>query len=295
MSNDDILKKNGGKKFITIMNPPYDNKSNGDQFYVKFINKVIDLSDKAVIITPDNAFLSKVKSKNKELKQKINTYKPELIIGDWKGFDVYPNSNSCISIWNMINPNDKIKLGNKEFDTQEDIILNDNEYLSEFYNKLIKYLDNHDSIYDHCVANPKNNQYMDPNGRRKVQEKWDNKNTWFTVFPYCIAAHFTTFEYKQYSDDLWNGSARILVPFDKEEYAKNCYLTIHKNGGKRGELNDFYQLISESLAKSLYIKKSEQYKYFPYLDFSKSYTNEELFEIIGMKYDKKEISKILSK
>ena len=33
----------------------------------------------------------------------------------------------------------------------------------------------------------------------------------------------------------------------------------------------------------------EQYKYFPYLDFAKSYTNEELFDIIGMKYNKEEI------
>ena len=294
MKNEEILEINNGKKFdIILMNPPYDKDSNGDQFYVKFINKILKISNKAIIISPDNAFLSKAKSKNKELKENINKYKPELEIGKWESFDVHPNSNSCISIWNIINPNDKIKIGNKYFDKQENIILNNNEYLEEFYNKLIKYINSHDSIYDHCVANPKNNQYMDPNGRNKVQNTWDDKNTWFTVFPYCIASHFTTFEYKQYSDELWNGAARILVPFNKEEYAKNCYLTIHKNGGKRGELNDFYQLISKSLVKSLYIKSTEQYKYFPYLDFAKSYTNEELFDIIGMKYNKEEIDKIL--
>lgn len=284
---------NNGKKFITFCNPPYDKDSNGDQFYVKFINKILKISNKAIIISPDNAFLSKAKSKNKELKENINKYKPELEIGKWEGFDVHPNSNSCISIWNIINPNDKIKIGNKYFDKQENIILNNSEYLEEFYSKLIKYINSHDSIYDHCVANPKNNQYMDPNGRNKVHNTWDNKNTWFTVFPYCIASHFTTFEYKKYSNELWNGAARILVPFDKEEYAKNCYLTIHKNNGKRGELNDFYQLISNALSKSLYIKKAEQYKYFPYLDFSKTYTTEELFKMIGMEYDKEEIDKIL--
>ena len=278
---------------ICLMNPPYDENSNGDQFYVKFINKVLKISDKAIIITPDTAFLSKAKSKNKELKENINKYKPELYISDWKEFDVNPNSKSCISIWNILNPNDKIKIGNKYFDKQEDIILNDNKYLEEFYNKLIKYINIHESIYDHCVANPKNNQYMDPNGRNKVQNTWDDKNTWFTVFPYCIASHFSTFEYKKYSDELWNGAARILVPFDKKEYAKNCYLTIHKTNGKRGELNDFYQLISNALSKSLYIKKAEQYKYFPYLDFSKTYTTEELFKMIEIEYNKEEIYKIL--
>ena len=33
----------------------------------------------------------------------------------------------------------------------------------------------------------------------------------------------------------------------------------------------------------------------PYSDFSKSYANEELFNMIGMKYDKSEINKILNK
>lgn len=38
-----------------------------------------------------------------------------------------------------------------------------------------------------------------------------------------------------------------------------------------------------------------RYDYFPYLDFSKSYTNEELFEMIGMKYNKEEINKVFKK
>ena len=292
----EILEKNGGKRFdCVLMNPPYDERSNGDQLYVKFINKILEIGHQCIVISPDRAFLSKVKTKNKKLTENIDKYKPELVISNWENFDVHPNSNSCISIWNVLQPNNKIKVGNKYFDSQEDIRLSDSKYLDDFYKNLISYLKNHKSIYDECVANPKNNQYMDPNGRQRVKETWKDHNTWFTVFPYCIAAHFTTFEYKKYSDELWYGPARILVPFDKEEYAKNCYLTIHKNGGNRGELTDFYMLISKGLTKSLYIRTAEQYKYFPYLDFSKSYTNEELFEMIGMKYDKEEINKILKK
>jgi len=284
-----------GKKFdVVLMNPPYDKDSHGDQFYVKFINKVVNISKQLVIISPDNAFLSKSKVKNKELRENINKFKPELNISNWEGFDVFPKSNSCISVWNTEHPNDKIKVGKNLFDTQEEIILNDNEYLSKFFEKLNKFMETHDSIYDKCVANPKNNQYMDPNGRRKVQEKWDDDTTWFTVFPYCIAAFFSTFGVEQYSDKLWNGPARILVPFDNKEYAQNCYNTIHKTGGKKTDLTDFFTLISKALTKSLYIKAAEQYKYFPFLDFSKSYSNEELFKMIGMEYNAEEINKILN-
>ena len=292
MNNKEILDMNKGKKFdICLMNPPYSNSTSGG-LYINFVNKVIEISNKAVIISPDGAFV--MPGKNKKITKYINRYKPELILGNWKEFDVHPNSKSCISIWNTENPNNKIKIGNKEFDNQEDIRLIDSQYLDDFYKKLSKYMENHKSIYDECVANPRNNNYFDPTGKIKVKEKWENKNTWFTVFPYCVAAHFTTFEYKQYSDELWNGPARILVPFDKEEYAKNCYLTIHKDGGKRGELNDFYKLISKGLTNGKYIKMVNQYKYFPYLNFSKSYTDEELFEMIGMKYNKEEINKILN-
>ena len=38
-----------------------------------------------------------------------------------------------------------------------------------------------------------------------------------------------------------------------------------------------------------------KYDFVPWLDFSKSYTDEKLFNMIGMKYDKSEINKILDK
>jgi hypothetical protein len=188
-------------------------------------------------------------------------------------------------------------VNDKYFDLQENIILNDSQYLQMFYTKLIKYFSNHESIYDKCVANPKNNQYFDPTGRNKIINEWENKNTWFTVFPYCIAAHFTTFTYEKYSDNLWNGPARILLPFDSEKYAKNCYLTIQNTTTtkiKKGNLNIFFKLISDVLPKVGFISSVDKYKYFPYLDFSKVYNTEDLFKLIGMEYDKEEIDNILN-
>lgn len=303
MENKEEFKKKTGVKCISsidgikrfsccVMNPPYNENSEGDQFYVKFVNGVLDITDKCIFITPDIAYFAKNK-KNKELKEKINKFKPEFIIGDWKDFDAAPNSRSCISIWNTKNPPEKIKVGNNYFDKQSDIILNDNPYLQEFFNKLNKYFETHDSVYDKCVANPKNKQYFDPTGRRKIKQTWENKNTWFTVFPYCVAAHFTTFYYEQYNDKLWNGPARILLPFDNKEHAKNCYLTVQDPKKNKGDLEPFYKIICNILTRDLFYNVVNRYSYFPYLNFSKTYSTEELFEIIGMEYDKNKVDKIL--
>ena len=46
-NNDEILKENNGKKFITIMNPPYGNRKYGDEFlHHKMTEKCLELSDR---------------------------------------------------------------------------------------------------------------------------------------------------------------------------------------------------------------------------------------------------------
>ena len=50
-----------------------------------------------------------------------------------------------------------------------------------------------------------------------------------------------------------------------------------------------------ALGEANYIKFVDRYKYYPWLDFSKSHTDEELFNMIGMEYNKEEINKILKK
>ena len=44
------------------------------------------------------------------------------------------------------------------------------EFKLQQLNKLNKYFETHDSVYDKCVANPKNKQYFDPTGRRKIKQ-----------------------------------------------------------------------------------------------------------------------------
>ena len=222
---------------ICLMNPPYGVGTEG-QIFIGFINKVIEISNKSVIISPETAFISKYKKgKNKVLRDYIDEYKPELYISDWKEFvDVHPNSRCCISVFNKNKNNDKINViinGKSHlFNSQDEINLNDNEYLEEFYNKIKKYFENHKSFYDYLIANPKNKRYFLKKGREKIKEETDKK-CWYFYMPYIAAAHYTTYGYEKYSDDFWNGSPRVMIKFDNENEAKNCYKTVCVENGDR--------------------------------------------------------------
>ena len=88
---------------------------------------------------------------------------------------------------------------------------------------------------------------------------------------------------------------------DEDQYKKSmCYVEFDKSEKNKAE--NFLNYLDSDLVK-LCIKFStlsniqniNRYTIIPWLDFSKSYTDEELFEMIGMKYDKEEIDKILKK
>ena len=72
MSNEDILKENNGKKFITLCNPPY----NGS-IELKFLEKLINISDKVVSIQPI-AWLEDPKNYDNK-KSKVNKYTNSII------------------------------------------------------------------------------------------------------------------------------------------------------------------------------------------------------------------------
>ena len=77
MSNDDILKKNGGKKFdIVLMNPPYDA---GHHLYMKFLDKVINISDNSITINPINFIFTKTdRGIHKQLRNSIHNCNLEI-------------------------------------------------------------------------------------------------------------------------------------------------------------------------------------------------------------------------
>lgn len=279
---------------VVIMNPPYGEK---EQLYVDFINKTLTICDKVISINPEIALLDKnpIKNKNKLLKNNINKYKPKLYISKWDDFETaMPNSRCCINYWDINNTNDIIVEFNSKtynFKKQEEIRLTPSKYYDEFFNKLTYYIKYHNSIYDVMFENPKNNQYFCKKGKEKIVQNID-KDKYYMYFPYIIASHYTTYGYEKYSDYTFNGAARVFVLFNTLDEAHNMYKTICVENGKRGELTEFYNLVL-SLIKNNYISAIDRYDYFPMFDFSKSYTTEELFKMIGMEYNKEEIDKIL--
>ena len=308
MSNEDILKMNNGKKFdIVLMNPPFNR-----DFHVKFFKKACKLinekTGKLITIQPANEFYTDIK-RRKDIHKFIddnNIKLQEVDIDEEfkKNFNVgssilaitYINQENQTNkiIFNkgnekiVVNDKKDIHLGSKVLDLQ------DNKYLNKFGDKVKEYFENHKSLYDVCVTNPKNNHYFDPTGKAKLVEKWNNKNTYFVILAYCVALFITKVKLEQYSDDLWYGPAKTLIPFDNKNEAENCFNTICHYNGTKCILNDYFRMLITYIEVKNDIKNSHKYHYMPWLDFSKTYTTEELFNIIGMEYNKKEIDKILN-
>lgn len=89
MSNSDIMKKNGGKKFdVVLMNPPYDKT-----LHIKFLEKVSNISNNIISVQPLDWIF---KEKHEDIKHKIHDV--ELIPGDEfrKIFNIQSNKGGII-------------------------------------------------------------------------------------------------------------------------------------------------------------------------------------------------------
>ena len=102
MTNEEVLKKNGGKKFsILIMNPPYANK-----MHEKFLEKALEISDTGVSIQPA-VWMNKANKNRKSFKNIINKCNGRLeeieIIDHRKMNDLFGTGNSLqdggIFVW----------------------------------------------------------------------------------------------------------------------------------------------------------------------------------------------------
>ena len=86
MSNSDIMKKNGGKKFdVVLMNPPYGSVG-GDTLHLKFVDKCLDIANHQITVMPFT-FVTKVDHKpSKKYKEKFSPYLSEVEEVDSKEF-----------------------------------------------------------------------------------------------------------------------------------------------------------------------------------------------------------------
>ena len=312
----------GIKRFsCCVMNPPYAGKNPGDSIYIDFINNCLEISDKLVVVSPLTGFLGhnehgSAAGKNVKLHNLMDEYKPS--IEEVKNeFDAGIKGKVGISVFDKSNIPEKIKIkyltGHEiKVDEQINIIDNNSEYLNRFKGKLFKFMigENinqfinlkhpliyvgrdksniikfkHDNLYNHI--------YYGKNGEGlakftcKIEKNIDKDKLY--IFLMKANASFNYYTYKQ--------TRNCGIPYEESWFEKSlCYIkcdSLEESKNICEYLNtDFCALILKLRA---YFHGYLKYDFVPWLDFSKSYTDEKLFNMIGMKYDKSEINKILNK
>ena len=326
--NEKILKYNNMKKWdVCLMNPPFSGVNTGDGLYIDFINKCVDISNCVVSLSPVMGYITHIVNnpvkKIIDLHHNIDKYKPniEIIDNTFNGV-VLKNNDLCIATFDKNNVNRTIQIKTKEnkileFNEQQEININDNEYLTLFFNKLSKYMfgkmyhgfinlkypliyinDKHntltfikDNVFNHMNAtNTKKDEGLKK--ANAIKEKQIDKNKIYLFF-YKLNTSFT-------QECLYKFSNNKAVPYKPEYFEKIAlYIKFDNNivGLKKSEYlcsylhTDFVKLIFKCAGEKYhqYLK----YDFIPWLDFSKNYTSIELFNMIGMEYDENEINKIL--
>lgn len=106
MSNDEILKKNGGKKFITIMNPPYGGRG-ADLIHYDFTKKCLEISNNSIIIMPCSILRRKSPGFNKY----INIFDKYLISAEEADSNIFTDTNMQeVAIYKFGNKNNNQKI-----------------------------------------------------------------------------------------------------------------------------------------------------------------------------------------
>ena len=322
MNNKEFLKDtNETKPFdVCLMNPPYSGINPGDSLYIDFINKSVELSDKLVVISPLVGFLGhnehgSAAGKNVKLHSLMDKYKPE-IEETKNAFDAGIKGRLGITFFDKDSNNTKIKIkyingSIIEADKQINLIDNDNEYLRKFKSHIYKFMIGEDTdkfinlkypaiykgndksdtvtfIHDNLF----NHLYYGKNGEglskftKRIEQHIDKDK--YYVFLMKPNANFGEYLYKEtynkgieYNED-WFEKRLCYIKCDNIEESENIcdYLK-----------TDFCRLLLK--LRNNYYHLYLKYDFVPWLDFSKSYNDDELFEMIGMKYDKDAINKIL--
>lgn len=311
---------------VCLMNPPYHGENTGDSIYIDFIQKSLNNSDVLVAVSPIIGFFGHLENgsaanKNVNFHDTINTYKPYIEEVNSNIFDAGIKGGICISLFDKFNTPEKIKIvktngTTKLFDTQESIMYIDNEYLYDMWKKLSNYMlgtsdlggylnlkypayyvNNKSNTFDFTQDNVYNHLYYGKNNVNltkftiKREKTYDNKALY--VYLYKPDASFNGVIYKK----CVNGPISFS---EKDMEIRMCYLKFNNKPEEIKKSKNVISYLQSDFCK-LVLKLAGnvfhpylKYDFMPWLDFSKSYTEEELFNMIGMKYDKEEIDKILN-
>lgn len=288
MKNDDIMEKNGRKKFsILLSNPPYDHG-----LHEKFLLKYFDISDKIITIQPVQWLLGQ--HQKRKITEKINQYFTEIeTVNGNEYFDAGLFADVSINYVDNKKPH-KLIFNNKEYNKCEEITQFSTDTLLEEFNNKIGNVKN--SIWDHIKGTV---PYY------KGYEEHPNEN-WWIVRLSEIRGHVATNGNKESSDFY------TIISKDNEFMKNNIgkYKNIKKIPTRKGkyefgyfafeteqELNNFIRYIKTDFVRGcLKLSKNHSnqfrgcFKTIPWFDFSDDHFSKSPKEIDNWLFKKYNIS-----
>ena len=277
MDNKEILEKNGGKKFsICLMNPPYDRS-----LHLKFLEKVIEISDKVISIQPITWIQDIYSSENKNSNfNKIKNIGISNIEYQGKLTDIFKlTSHTTYDIGiitvdknNKIDMNDELNKYVYLFDDQ----LVDYNTIKEIREKMISYCNKDGNSVEsniksgeinentnYCVIIPR---LVGNPGEKCDRLFWEKSKRWGRIFYKGKSEGKTVSEYKKKLSNVNNYSQFDYIEFNTKEEIKNWINSQHT------DFNRFCMLISS-------IDAHRRCKFVPYMkDYNKPWTDERFYE-----------------
>ena len=280
MSNEEVLKENSGKKFdIVLMNPPYDNG-----LYKKFLNKILNISEKSVTIHPVDFILGK--KQNKQILNKLEDGFNLEIVNSMSDFDA--------GIWGTLgillhNKNGKLVYNKREFNNINDIKpWSDDKYLDNFVN-IIKPLFEKENVDQHVKEDPHEWAI------ERYTENNPNNNWWCLKISQLRGNQSKT----GVQDDYYTFIPKDRIPQlykEIEEQKKNNTLFYFSFDKKQDCLNFINYLKTDFARTALKVIKTTgqlmrgELKYVPWFDFSDNHFSKSPREIDDWLFKKYNIS-----
>lgn len=284
------------------MNPPFNGTNKGDGIYANFINGCCKLiKDQLISINPDNAVCSHpckrprkqftiLRNFMDEHYIEIEHIRPDMFEGAAPYGDLVIINIDLTKPHNIIYTN---KRGNTcTYEKQKDIkSYFDNNLLMEFDNKIRKFIEESgDCFENHLKITKKMENYT----KNYLKEMNPDKSL---LYVFCIRPG-ALFKYAAYKKNNKHGFDKVREYYEEDQNVSAGYVNFRKDERDKAEnaLNYLYTKFVDLCVKFAYISditNGNRYQIVPWLDFSKSYTDKELFNMIGMEYDEEKIDEII--
>lgn len=275
---------------VVMMNPPYAEKR-GHALYVKFLNKCFDNCETLISVNPSP--ILKTFRKGGTMKKQYTMFRKSVDENYCEILDVDNEFDMCglndlIIIMLKHAEEHKIIYKDKKYDNYLDFCWAQvPPYLIDFNNHITQFF--HDTgcdiISEHIHVTKYYSGFCLQD--KKIEPPQDK------LFCYFMKAG-CSFNYLRYKD----GRYHYPLEYNQEDQRKSlCYVNFELDEYEKANnfldyLNTKFILTCIELADKTDYACGEKFNIMPWLDFSKPWTDKELFEMIGMKYNKEEIYEV---